>query len=42
MASYIKIIFALFSITMLTACNTVKGFGEDLQNLGDSIEESAN
>ena len=41
MASYIKILFALFSIITLTACNTVKGFGEDLQNLGGSIEESA-
>ena len=32
---------ALFSSASLTACNTMAGFGEDVEEAGDQIEECA-
>jgi len=32
---------ALSSALVLAGCNTVKGFGQDLQKVGDKIEEKA-
>lgn len=33
---------ALFAVAvLLTGCNTVKGFGQDVQKVGDKIEEKA-
>ena len=31
----------LFSLGMLTACNTVAGAGQDIQKAGDKIEDKA-
>jgi entericidin A len=37
-----KKIAALLAIAFLLAgCNTVKGFGQDVQKVGDKIEEKA-
>jgi predicted small secreted protein len=36
-AAWVALSFAL----ALTGCNTVKGFGQDLQKVGDKIEEKA-
>lgn len=32
----------VLSVTVLSACNTVHGFGQDLQNLGSAIDKSGN
>jgi len=41
-----KIILALavagFSAGALSACNTVEGAGQDIENTGEAIEDSAN
>ena len=34
-------LLALFSLLALSACNTVKGVGQDLQKAGEKIEEVA-
>lgn len=31
----------LFSMSMLTACNTMKGAGKDVQKVGDKVEQAA-
>ncbi len=36
-ATWVALSFAL----ALAGCNTVKGFGQDLQKVGDKIEEKA-
>jgi predicted small secreted protein len=36
-ATWVALSFAL----SLAGCNTVKGFGQDLQKVGDKIEEKA-
>lgn len=45
MRSYKRLIavlfLALFSSASLTACNTMAGFGEDIEEAGDQIEECA-
>lgn len=38
-----KKIAALLAVTfLLAACNTVAGFGRDVEKVGDKIEDSAN
>lgn len=32
---------AMFSMSFLSACNTVKGAGQDVQKVGEKVEESA-
>lgn len=34
-------LLALCSMGVLTACNTMAGFGEDVEQVGDSIEDEA-
>jgi entericidin B len=34
-------VVALFSLSALSACNTVEGAGEDIEAAGDKIEDSA-
>ena len=34
-------LFAMFSVGALGACNTVAGVGEDIESVGDSIEDEA-
>ncbi len=34
-------LLAMFSMGTLTACNTVKGAGQDIEKVGDKIEEKA-
>ena len=34
-------LFAAFSMTHLTACNTMKGVGQDVQKAGEKVEEKA-
>lgn len=34
--------FALFTVLGLSACNTVEGVGEDLQDGGRAVENAAN
>lgn len=36
------VIAALASMVLLSACNTVSGFGKDVSKVGDKIEQSAN
>ena len=31
----------LFAMSLLSACNTVSGFGEDVQKAGNKLEQSA-
>ena len=39
MKHLIKQLFALFAITaFLTGCNTVAGFGKDVQKVGQKVE----
>ncbi|MEL4013154.1 entericidin A/B family lipoprotein [Dryocola sp. LX212] len=35
-------LFIAFLASFLSGCNTTRGFGEDLQHLGGSIERAAN
>lgn len=35
------LLLVLFSAGTLTACNTVKGAGQDVQKVGEKVEESA-
>lgn len=37
----VLMLLAMFSIGTLTACNTVKGVGKDVQKAGDKVEEVA-
>ncbi len=32
---------AMFSVGTLTACNTVKGAGKDVQKVGEKVEDAA-
>ncbi|HLT45065.1 MAG TPA: entericidin A/B family lipoprotein [Luteimonas sp.] len=34
-------LLAMFSVGMLSACNTVKGVGKDVEKVGDKMQESA-
>lgn len=40
MKKYISILIILGAVFCLTGCNTVEGFGEDLEETGDAIESS--
>ena len=35
------ILMAVACMAMLTACNTVKGFGKDVKKVGEQMEEKA-
>ena len=35
-------IFALVGAVSLTACNTVKGMGQDIENAGQAIKNAGN
>ena len=35
------LLFAMFSVGALGACNTMAGLGEDVESVGDSIEDEA-
>jgi entericidin A len=35
------IVLALFSIVALSGCNTMEGFGKDMQKLGEKVEDKA-
>jgi entericidin A len=35
------ILVSLFSMSMLSACNTMAGAGKDIQRAGDKIEDKA-
>ena len=35
------LLFAMFSVGALGACNTVAGVGEDIESVGDSFEDVA-
>ena len=37
----ILIMTSMFQAGMLTACNTVKGAGKDVQKVGEKVEEAA-
>ncbi len=41
MNTAIKIAVASFAALAATACNTVEGFGQDVEAVGDEIEETA-
>ncbi len=34
-------LLAMFSVGTLSACNTVKGAGKDVQKVGDKVEDAA-
>lgn len=34
-------LIALAAVTLLSACNTVSGFGKDVSRAGDKLEQSA-
>lgn len=36
------ICFVLLAMTFLGGCNTVEGFGRDVEKVGDKIEKGAN
>jgi entericidin A len=33
--------FAVMAITVLSGCNTVHGFGQDVQHVGEKIDKAA-
>ncbi len=35
------LLLVVFSLAVLTGCNTVKGVGKDIKKLGEKIEESS-
>lgn len=35
------LLLAMFSTSVLTACNTVAGAGKDVQKVGEKVEEKA-
>jgi entericidin A len=35
------LLLALFSLGTLSACNTVEGAGQDVQKVGEKVEEAA-
>ena len=35
------LLLALFTVGTLSACNTMKGAGQDVQKVGEKVEESA-
>jgi predicted small secreted protein len=37
----LALVILMLSIAALTACNTVKGVGQDLQKTGEKIEDAA-
>ena len=39
--SIILVIAALFFGVFATGCNTMEGFGEDVEQVGDNIEDTA-
>ena len=34
-------LLSLFAAAVLAGCNTVKGFGKDVQKVGEKVEESS-
>ncbi|MEH6567056.1 MAG: entericidin A/B family lipoprotein [Halopseudomonas sp.] len=36
------LVATLFGIAVLSGCNTVEGFGEDVQQVGEGMQDSAN
>ncbi len=34
-------LLSLFSVAVLSGCTTVKGFGKDVQKVGEKVEESS-
>ncbi|MBB3275649.1 MULTISPECIES: entericidin A/B family lipoprotein [Pseudoxanthomonas] len=42
MKRYVALLFiAMFSIAALSGCNTVKGFGKDVQKVGEKVEDAS-
>jgi predicted small secreted protein len=37
----IRALFVLVAVLSLTACNTMHGFGKDLEKVGDQIQEKS-
>ncbi len=37
----LAVAFALIGVTGLTACNTVRGAGQDIQGAGEAVQEGA-
>ncbi len=35
------VLLALFSVGTLSACNTMKGVGKDVEKVGDKVQEKA-
>ena len=35
------LLWSLFSVAVLSGCNTVKGFGKDVQKVGEKVEDSS-
>lgn len=35
------LVATLFGIAVLSGCNTVEGFGEDVQQVGEGVQDSA-
>jgi predicted small secreted protein len=35
------LLLSLFSVAVLSGCNTVKGFGKDVQKVGEKVEDSS-
>ena len=34
-------VLAIIALTLVSACNTVEGFGKDVRNVGQSMENAA-
>lgn len=41
MTRILSLIFAVLAVTVLTGCNTMQGFGRDVERAGEEIEEAA-
>ena len=42
MKKIISIFFALSALLSLTACNTVDGIGQDVEDAGESMQDASN
>lgn len=42
MKSLVVVLFSLFCLIGVSACETMAGFGRDVQTVGEDIEDGAN
>lgn len=41
MKKVVMVMLVVFSLTVLSGCNTMRGLGKDIQNAGEALEDAA-